>query len=182
MGKAIERRTAMQICQICKQKPATIHLTDINNNVKKEIHMCETCASAKGFSFAAAAKLPQLLGLSAQKKAATARKARPPEEPELVCSVCGRSWSEFRAKGRLGCPHDYEAFRERLDPILVDMHGGDARHVGKRPRGDNRRRDLWRERREAEERLREAVRGEKYEEAANLRDRLRHLKVELEQT
>ena len=166
----------MQICQICKKAPAIIHLTDIKNNVKNEIHMCGACAAAKGFSFAEAAKLPHLLGLTAQKKAS---KARPPEEAEIVCHVCGRSWSEFRAKGRLGCPHDYEAFRERLDPIIAEMHGCDARHVGKRPRGDNRLRDLWRERREAEEGLRKAVRGERYEEAARFRDRLQQLKTEL---
>ena len=170
----------MQICQKCKKAPATIHLTDINNNVKKEIHMCESCAAAMGFSFAAAAKLPQLLGLTAQKKAGT-QKARPAAEIDIVCDVCGRSWSEFRAKGRLGCPHDYSAFRERLDPLIADMHGSGAHHVGKRPCGDNRRRDLWRERRETEEKLREAVRGEKYEEAARLRDRLQRLKDELDQ-
>jgi len=169
----------MQICQKCKKAPATIHLTDINNNVKKEIHMCETCAAAMGFSFAAAAKLPQLLGLTAHKKAAS-QKARPPAETEIVCHVCGRSWSEFRAKGRLGCPHDYQAFRERLEPLIAEMHGSDTHHVGKRPHGDNRRRSLWRERCEAEDRLREAIRSEKYEEAARLRDCLRQLKGELE--
>ena len=39
---------------------------------------------------------------------------------------------EFRAQGRLGCPHDYEVFRTGLEPLLQRIHRAD-RHVGKSP-------------------------------------------------
>ena len=33
-------------CQFCS-KPATVHLTDIVNNHKKELHLCQACAEAQ---------------------------------------------------------------------------------------------------------------------------------------
>ena len=39
---------------------------------------------------------------------------------------------EFRAEGRLGCPHDYDVFRGGLAPLLQRIHRSD-RHVGKTP-------------------------------------------------
>ena len=39
-----------KICEICKKVPATVHLTDIKNNVKTEIHMCEKCSAEKGIN------------------------------------------------------------------------------------------------------------------------------------
>jgi len=38
----------MRVCQICEKEPATIHLTDIQGNVRTDTHMCGDCAEAKG--------------------------------------------------------------------------------------------------------------------------------------
>jgi protein arginine kinase activator len=80
---------------------------------------------------------------------------------------------EFRQQGRLGCPHDYAVFRAGIEPLLERIHRS-VRHVGKSPR----RRDpaVLAEQAELVElrrRLREAVKGEAYEEAARIRDVLR---------
>ena len=94
------------------------------------------------------------------------------ELARLKCPDCGIQYMEFRHQGRLGCPADYEVFRAGLEPILEKIHRA-TRHVGKVPRyrvrDAARRRELTDLRRE----LRDAVKAERYEEAARLRDLIR---------
>src|SRR5262249_31302095 len=94
------------------------------------------------------------------------------ELARLACPVCGIKYMEFRAEGRLGCPHDYEVFRAGLGPLLQRIHRAE-RHKGKVPR---RRPPAGAVQSEVElrRRLRAAVEAESYEEAARLRDLLRH--------
>lgn len=171
----------MYICQICKKKPATIHLTDIHNNVKKEVHICETCATEKGFNLQGAANLPHLLGMAAKKvmnvpqlKHPVKQKDSKVADPDLVCPVCGMTWAQFGDRGRLGCPHDYQAFDSRLRVLVgnqISPHTsrGDVLHVGKRP-GEKRQPDeLELTIRNLEQRLRQAVAEENYEAAASLK-------------
>lgn len=174
----------MYICQICKKAPATIHLTDIHNNVKKEVHICEHCASEKGFNLQGAANLPQLLGLAAKKMAPHIQQAAQMKvrtvEKDLVCLRCGTTWSQFGERGRLGCPHDYEAFAEKLRPLIGGQisDGGalERFHVGKKPgalRIDETRLEHMRA---LEARLRRAVAEENYEAAAKLKTGIEELR------
>ncbi len=162
----------MYICQICKKAPATIHLTDIHNNVKKEVHICESCAAEKGFNLQGAANLPQLLGLAAKKGGGQAARQKPAEK-DLVCVHCGLTWSQFGERGRLGCPHDYRMFDARLRPLISgQMAAGGTLHAGKAP--GTRRADDEREAgiRSLEKKLRASVAEENYEQAARLKSEL----------
>ena len=40
----------------------------------------------------------------------------------LLAGTAKRNIIEFRADGRLGCPHDYEVFRVGLEPLLQRIH------------------------------------------------------------
>lgn len=173
------------LCDMCKKSPATIHLTDIHNDVKHEAHLCAACAAKKNFTVEALKNLPQFLGGLAKAKLEQVKKAsapRKPAEPDLVCEECGLGWTGFRAKGRLGCAHDYTAFRERLTALLSDAQGGHTRHAGKRPLRDTETRTRVREarlrelrRRRLEKELQTAVKDERYEEAGRLRDEIARL-------
>jgi protein arginine kinase activator len=94
--------------------------------------------------------------------------------PELSCPACGMTLAEFRAKGRLGCPNDYEVFRAHLNPLLKRMHNA-TEHVGRLPGVEAG--DLERQRRihALRAQLDAAVRDEAYEHAARLRDELQQL-------
>ena len=37
-------------CERCKQREATVHLTEIIRNEKTEIHLCDSCARDMGLS------------------------------------------------------------------------------------------------------------------------------------
>ncbi|MDR1533568.1 MAG: UvrB/UvrC motif-containing protein [Planctomycetota bacterium] len=179
------------ICQICKKALATIHLTDIHNNVKKEVHLCESCAREKGFDLKTAANLPQILGLAAKKgliqgagpNPAPAVQERKGDGDDPACPECGTTWNQFNERGRLGCPRDYQAFGDRLRRLVAGqlpprVAPGGAFHVGKSPGAiPDSAAALGRGIRSLERRLREAAAEEKYEEAAALKselDRLRH--------
>jgi protein-arginine kinase activator protein McsA len=55
----------------------------------------------------------------------------------LACPDCGMTLAEFRSKGRLGCPRDYEIFREHLDPLIERIHNA-KHHLGRGPGGEVR--------------------------------------------
>jgi protein arginine kinase activator len=153
-------------CQLCSN-PATVHLTDIVQNKKREVHLCQSCAEAQHLVQKSQLNLPAIL----QNLIGAHLGPQAGELARLACPACGLKYMEFRAEGRLGCPNDYAVFRQGLLPLLQRHHRG-QRHVGKSPR---RRDDPARQARlvELRRRLQRAVDAEAYEEAARLRDLLR---------
>lgn len=164
-----------KICEICKKAPATVHLTDIKNNVKKELHMCEECAAQKGINITKSLSLEQFFAnpsaLPGSPQVNPAQAAQKAKHAKIICDYCGLSWAEFREHGRLGCAHDYEAFRKGLEPLLEDVHTTRVHRTGKSPRHTPEQ-DQQRQRLDLQRRLREAVAQEDYKLAAQLRDQI----------
>jgi len=164
------RGVCMKKCQFCA-KPATMHLTRIIDQQKLEWVVCDACAREQNLIADPPQELnvPAILQLVLGKMAATR-----PGGPDAVCPECGTPYAHFKARGRLGCPHDYEAFRPLLEPLLEKVHNSAGRHVGKVPRKHQQRIQHAR-RTELESQLKSAVAAERYEEAARLRDSIRAL-------
>jgi protein arginine kinase activator len=157
----------MNKCHYCGKK-ATVHLTDIVNKTKREMHLCEACA--KQHHLVPDGPVPQL-DLQALVKLIMGQPATP---GELTCPACGLKYAAFRADGRLGCPDDYDAFRPALEPLLERIHRG-TRHGGKAPRAAALRAELT----ELRGQLAAAVEAENYEDAAVLRDRIRQKEAQV---
>lgn len=83
-----------------------------------------------------------------------------------ICTHCGFTFGEYRARGLLGCPHCYAAFGEALQGDLLWIHRalGHGRPAA-REDAESRAERLahWREQ------LADALRKEDYAEAARLR-------------
>jgi protein arginine kinase activator len=154
-------------CQFCNSA-ATVHLTDIVGGVKKESHLCQECAEKQQII------KHQELNLSAILQSVIGQHIGPltDELARLTCPSCGIKYMEFRAGGRLGCPHDYEVFQEALEPLLQRIHRA-SRHVGKVPPRAAQHATRQAELMDLRQQLRRAVEAERYEEAARLRDLLR---------
>ena len=152
-------------CNRCP-KQATLHITEVLGEDRvEEVHLCEECAKKYLYE--------------PQKKAGKAADVLAEEgEPDALggkqCEACGIKFVEFRNHGRLGCPHDYDAFKEDLLPLLESVHG-DTRHVGKVPRRLPRARGAQLELAQLRRKLQQAVTEEAYEEAARIRDRIKEL-------
>jgi protein arginine kinase activator len=153
-------------CQLCS-KPATVHLTEIVDSQKKELHLCQECAEAQQLVKQQELNLPAILQtLIGQHLGPTEQLAR------LTCPACGIKYMEFRAQGRLGCSHDYTVFRAGLEPLLRRIHRA-SRHTGKSPRRSGPSPDRYAELVELRRRLQVAIDSEAFEEAARLRDLIR---------
>ena len=154
-------------CQACPQE-ATVHLTDIVNGPKREVHLCQECAEKREIL------KHQELNLSAILHSVIGRHIGPltDELARLTCPACGIKYMEFKAEGRLGCHQDYEVFRAALAPLLQRIHRA-LRHVGKVPTHAVRNAGMQSELMELRQQLRRAVETEVYEEAARLRDLIR---------
>jgi protein arginine kinase activator len=150
-------------------KTATIHLTDIIDGQKKELHLCPKCAEEQKLIAHQQMSLSSILQtvIGQHVGALTDELAR------LTCPACGIKYMEFRAGGRLGCPHDYQVFRKALLPLLRRIHRK-TKHAGKVPVHSRQRAAVQAELLELRRQLRTAVETEAYEEAARLRDLLRY--------
>jgi protein arginine kinase activator len=153
-------------CQSCSST-ATVHLTDIINGKKKELHLCQECAAQQQLIQVKELNLPAIL------QTLIGQHLGPADElARLTCPACGIKYMEFRAGGRLGCPQDYEVFRQGLQPLLQRIHRAE-RHIGKVPRRPSLLGELQAELVDLRRQLRAAVEAEAFEEAARLRDLLR---------
>jgi protein arginine kinase activator len=153
-------------CERC-QDEATVHLTQRIDGERRERHLCAACAQKEGLTLP---KSAPALGLDdvVQSLILAHVGELVGELANLTCPVCRLRYMEFRARGRLGCPHDYSEFARGLLPLLNRVHGA-TRHVGKVAL---RRADAG-DRLRLRARLREAIAREDYEQAARLRDQLR---------
>lgn len=162
----------MNSCSVCGE-PATVHLTDIVNRKKRQSHLCEACARERNLiSDDPAPQLnlqPLLQLIMGQMGLLEPEKSAHPAG--LTCEECGLKYAQFKANGRLGCPHDYDAFRPTLEPLLDRIHRG-LTHAGKVPAAV-RKKSSSRGASELRRRLAEAVAAENYEDAARLRDAIR---------
>jgi len=154
-------------CQKCS-KPATLHITEIEDGQPLEVHLCDECARqylTHQAPTAASGLAEHLTKLDADGPQA-----------DTVCPTCGSSWNEFRQSGRLGCPADYDVFARVLHPLLESVHGATA-HAGKAPRHGQADTQHQAELRRLRQELKDAVAQEAYETAARIRDLLRELQA-----
>ncbi|UCC98103.1 MAG: UvrB/UvrC motif-containing protein [Phycisphaerales bacterium] len=159
-------------CQICSKRDATIHLTEIADGVRTEMHICEHCAAEQDISVKSQIPINELLSnlLAVQP---TDDELSGESDQALACPTCGFTLAQFRKEGVLGCPRDYEVFEDAMLPLIQKAHDGRAAHSGKIPKttpGDERKQmELLNLR----QKLEAAVRSEDYETAAQLRDKIR---------
>jgi protein arginine kinase activator len=153
-------------CQRCGNRPATVHVTEVSAaGGHAEAHLCSPCCQDAGW--VPALPPPAVAELVAAKPAQAVSDSEPPEEG---CPTCGLAFSDYQQVNLLGCAHDWIRFSEPLRELVQRWHGSE-RHVGRRPgdaapaAGDARRAELNAE-------LAAAIAGERYEEAARLRDLL----------
>lgn len=163
-------------CQNCF-KAATLHITEVLAEQSfEELHLCEECAQ-KYLSEPADKPEPTSRDSSAELMGIGEAEEIPEETTDLSqqkCDVCGMKFVEFRNSGRLGCPHDYQAFQAELIPLLESIHG-QTRHSGKTPRRLPRKKATQQEISRLRKDLLQSVNKEDYEAAARIRDQIRRL-------
>ena len=157
------------ICNICKDKMASIKLKEIIDDVVNELHLCRDCYEAReqegdGVKETFSADIFDM-SLGAGIKGF--------ERKPALCAKCGTTEADFSEKARLGCGQCYEEFSQQLEPILTKIHGA-VEHRGKIPHPAARNLDLKNELTRLQGELQDSISSEDYERAARLRDKIKH--------
>ncbi|HMP77628.1 MAG TPA: UvrB/UvrC motif-containing protein [Kiritimatiellia bacterium] len=151
------------LCESCKERDATVHLTQVVDGAIKKLHLCEECAAKSGFDIQGPLSITDiLLGMGIEK---------PVDKPESerTCPRCHMRRTDFKKTGRFGCAACYEAFAEELPPLLKAMHRSDH-HTGKVPSRESVRVQASAELAQLQQKMDKAIAAENFEEAARLRD------------
>jgi len=171
------------ICERCKRKEATVHLTEIIRNEKSEIHLCENCANeirlnskSANFTFS----IPEVLSFLDFDDG---------EEnySNDLCKTCGFTYLDYKKKKVLGCSDCYDNLKFVKDSIISCQHN-EKRHIGKMPANFNLPKDndmistkidtvlidKIETLSELQNNLQTAIFEERYEDAAEIRDRIQN--------
>ncbi|MEO0123847.1 MAG: UvrB/UvrC motif-containing protein [candidate division WOR-3 bacterium] len=154
------------LCDDCKKKPASIFFKDVSGGQIKEVHLCEDCAKKKGIL--SEKKLSPLEVLQKLLKNTSH------EDENVICPVCFLNLAEFKKVGRFGCANCLNVFEPYIKTMIKEVQNSE-KHIGKRAKPGGRRAiEVFR----LKEELRRALEKEAYEDAAQIRDKLKTLGVE----
>lgn len=160
-------------CDRCKKAHATLHVVTCEKGAHQEAHLCDGCARKVGFdplNFT----VGSLLGHSKKApKMASRRRSR-----TIRCPGCGMTIAEIQNLTRVGCARCYDTFREDFDEFM-EMYHKDRQHRGKVPTTVSSTIKKEAELGRLKDYLEVIVKKEDYEEAAQIRDRIKRLEESL---
>ena len=160
------------LCDVCNKNQATVHLTEIIDDQMNELHLCEECARQKSAQMESQFGLSDLLAGMVEFGKPT--KEKDEEAVALKCSNCGLTYADFKKIGRLGCSECYGTFKKFLGPLLKRIHGSSL-HVGKSVFKSAKTPKKKIELQDLRQALQNAIENEVFEEAAKIRDQIKQL-------
>jgi protein arginine kinase activator len=168
----------MSACQVCHEREASVHLTQVRDDQVVTMHLCGRCAAEHGVT--TADSLGEVTPLGSFLSALGPGSGEGTGSGQaMACPGCGATLSDIRASGRLGCGECWSMFDEPLRDLVRRLHGS-TRHTGAwydDPAGGAGATEVRtaHERTRLRDALREAVETEAFETAAAIRDQLRAL-------
>lgn len=160
-------------CTHCHENEANTHIKRTINGRTQEMYLCPECAKKLGVMdefepFSMDSFFGNFLGAGAAALNSLAGIER--------CSYCGSSFNDIVNTGRVGCANCYDKFEDRLAPGIEKLHGR-AKHVGKNV--------TYTEEKEEQKpvseidglksQLKQAIKEQRFEDAAVLRDKINEL-------
>ncbi len=165
------------LCQICQNKTAEIKISHVINNKKMETNLCKKCAEEKGMNNPLM-NLPKIFGNFITELIGEEFSKTKKESESNKCSKCGTTWEYFQKNGLLGCDNCYKTFQTDLNHVLRRIHGSNQ-HIGSRPKSCRQIVDDT-ELDKMKKNLHRAIKQEKFEKAAELRDIIRDVQREID--
>ncbi|TDQ34679.1 UvrB/UvrC motif-containing protein [Aureibacillus halotolerans] len=175
-------------CEVCHQRSATVHFTQIINHEKWEKHLCEVCAQERedqpsqghhqGYTIQDL--LSGIFGYG-QDAFAFHKQKQHVTSNEPLCPKCNMTYARFLKTGKFGCAQCYDTFKDRLDPVLRRVHAGNTTHKGKIPKRAGQELNVKRQITELKTAIHELIDKEEFEKAAVLRDEIRSLQGKLKE-
>lgn len=165
------------------KKNATVHVTKIINGVKQESNLCEDCAKeVEGLNKSSDGNFVSPFTFQDILSGIMNYMYQPSQNEkttDIACKNCGMKYREFKASGVMGCSECYEQFASTIIPIIKRVQGN-SEHIGKIPEKSGKYISGKRNLQKLKEELQKAISCEEYEKAAELRDKIREIKKEVE--
>lgn len=166
----------MMLCQLCKQREATVHFTRIVNQQKVEMYVCKQCARENNeIKLNIHNLLSGIMGFEPDKG------VHDTPTVTIKCEACGMTSEEFNKTGMLGCTQCYNAFGESIHTMLKRIHGN-VKHHGKVPSNMTVKIQEEKNLLQLKEELEQCIQDENYEQAAVIRDKIKKLEKSKEKT
>ena len=182
------------LCDNCGKKEANVRYSENINGRKKELNLCEECSKKLGITnldFSMPIDFSSFFGEFMEDFATPEFMPLWNEIKTLKCNQCGYTFEDIASHGKLGCGNCYEVFEERLDPIIRRIQGANQ-HVGRMGKIiDNKIEQKMGNASQKEEKinqspenshleqlqgqLKQAIKEERYEEAAKIRDEIKRI-------
>ena len=176
-------------CENCGKNDANVKYTQIINGEKKQMFLCEECSEKLGVNdihFNMPINFTSFLADFFDDMSSVNFMPTLDGTNKLECSKCGLTWDDFLQTGKFGCSNCYDDFELRIDPILRSLQGANL-HIGRLgevKEGNRVKQNLDDkiEQKETEtlnkleklkENLKQAIKEERYEDAAIIRDKIK---------
>lgn len=164
------------LCEKCGQRQAEVFFQKVINGHKEEVHLCSQCAAGEtvGFNFQMDPTSTFQNFLTSLMDQQSFFSPTYKYDQQVQCPHCQLSYENFRQAGRLGCSECYQAFKPLLGSFLQRIHGSD-KHTGKIFGETDQLSKVKLEIKALQKQLQKAVELEKFEEAAEIRDKIKEL-------
>lgn len=175
------------LCDNCGENEATVRYTEIINGNKREMRLCEECSRKLGINNMDL-KLPidfssffgDLISEYEQSDLLPMFNTTP---RELRCDTCNTTYKEFLDTGKFGCADCYSAFQDRINTVLKRIQGS-TEYLGRKSLNNGKTEEkinkvdikAKKQRKpeiSLEEELKLAIKEERYEDAAKIRDEIK---------
>ncbi|ADQ15369.1 UvrB/UvrC motif-containing protein [Halanaerobium hydrogeniformans] len=172
------------LCDNCQETDAVVHLTRIINGEKEEIHLCEDCAK-KSNKF----NLDSFDNISFQSMLSAVLNDNKSSDNSFMhnklnnnkkCNSCALNYHEFTKSGEFGCADCYLEFEDDLETLFKRIHGN-KRHTGKRPANIEEKKEYQEEINRLKAEMESAVEEERFEDAAEIRDKIHEIKKSMKE-
>ena len=176
-------------CENCGKNNANVKYTQIINGEKKQMFLCEECSQKLGINdlhFNMPINFTSFLSDFFNDMNDISLMPSLDNVNTIKCKKCGLTWDDFLHTGKFGCSNCYDDFELRIDPILRSMQGA-TNHVGRlgEVRQGNSVKQNLDDKIQKEENenvrkieklkndLKQAIKEERYEDAAKIRDEIK---------
>ncbi|MEG0472223.1 MAG: UvrB/UvrC motif-containing protein [Solibacillus sp.] len=167
------------LCGHCKQRPANVTVTQVQNDQKVERYYCEICAAQfHPFQFEVSEEpvsIQQFISnwLNFLPASTTKEIKQATEKKATHCPTCGLTYRLFLKQGKFGCENCYETFSEQLPQLLERIQAG-TKHVGFKEQTIPIEK-IKQQIEALREQMQRAIIAEHFEDAAKIRDEIRVL-------
>lgn len=179
------------LCDNCKKREANVRYSENINGIRRELNLCEECSKKLGIGeigLDMPINFSSFFGDFIEDFSNSEFMPMFNELKTLKCDNCGYTFEDIAHTGKVGCANCYDVFQDRLEPIIRRIQSSNH-HVGRLGKIIDKKIDekqhnaniinkettLEKKLEILKEDLKQAIKEERYEDAAKLRDEIKKI-------